>query len=108
MLGIIAKASVMAGRTGLKLQQYAPEMMIGSGLAAVVGSGVMCCKATLKVDKILSDEHEVIGKINKAKELKDSGEDIDYSDDDYKKDLTLVYSRMVWKMNPTLSKPPVP
>ena len=98
MLGIVTKVGVMAGRTGLKVQQYSPEIFIGAGLAGVVGSGVMCCKATLKVDKVLSDEHEVIGKIKKAKELKDSGEDIDYSDDDYKKDLTLVYSRMMWKL----------
>lgn len=98
MIGIVTKVGVMAGRTGLKVQQFAPEILIGSGIAGVVASGVMCCKATLKVEKILSDDRELIGKINKVKELKDSGEDIDYSDQDYKKDLTIAYSRAAWKM----------
>ena len=44
-------------RLGLKLKQYAPEILMGVGVVAVVGVAVTAIRATLKVEEVL-DHHE--------------------------------------------------
>lgn len=45
------------GRAMLLLQKYSPQILTGLGIAAGVGSGILACRATLKVNDVL-DEHE--------------------------------------------------
>lgn len=101
-LDILTKAGTLMGRTGLKLQKSSPEILIGVGIAALIGGGVVACKATLKVDDILSEANEELDKIHEVKEYVESGEDLpdnqEYSDFDYKKDLVTVYSQTAFKM----------
>ena len=101
-LDVIGKIGMVAGRTGLKLQKVSPEILIGVGIAAVVSGGVLACKATLKVDDILDETKEDLDKIHAVKDAVDSGEELPdgetYSDKDYAKDLTTVYSRAAMGM----------
>jgi len=83
----------VAGRSTLVLKKYSPEILLVVGVAGIVGSTVMACKATLKVDEVL-DEHAA--KTDKLSECwsKVENEDIsldEYSEKDHQKDLTVVY-----------------
>ena len=99
---LINKTGMMMGRTGLKVRKAAPEILIGVGIASVVGGGILACKSTLKVDEIIDSAKEDIDKIHKVKEIVESGEELPdgqtYTDNDYRKDLTVVYSRTAGRM----------
>lgn len=86
----LAKAT---GRTGLLIKKHSPEILLVVGIAGVVGSAVLACGATLKVEKVLSEHKEKLDKIRDAWE-KVENEEIsyeDYTDQDHKKDLVITY-----------------
>lgn len=76
-----------AGRAGLVLRKYSPEILMGTGVVGIVTSTVLACRATLKVDSVLIEAEEKKDKIEAAKEK--FGEE-KYSEADYKKDLQIV------------------
>lgn len=75
-------------RTGLKIRKHSPEILMFAGVAGIVTSGVMACKATLKVEGILTEAKQKIDAINEVKE--DHIEDGEYAEKDYKKAMTLA------------------
>lgn len=48
------------GRTGLILQKYSPQILTGVGIVAGVGSTVLACRATLKLDATLDKAEKKI------------------------------------------------
>lgn len=85
-----------AGRSGLLLKKYSPEILIGTGIVGTVVSGVMACRATLKVGEVQTKAQQALEKIKLAKEGVDSLKDRAkakalYTEKDYKKDLTMVH-----------------
>lgn len=90
---IIGKATRLVNRAGLKVKKYSPELLIGVGVVGVVAGAVMACKATLKVNEVLEQPKEDIEKIHIAHEtgVTDAGET--YTEDDYKKDTAIVYTK---------------
>ena len=90
-LAIVKSMSLFANRSLLKARKHSPEILLIVGLAGVVSSAIMACKATTKASDILEDmkeKREVIHECEANQQLIDSGE---YSEEDAKKDLTLVY-----------------
>lgn len=83
-------------RFGLKVKKYSPEILIGVGIVGTVASGVMACKATLKVSDILDDTKDTIDKINSTKEDPKHAEV--YSEEDAKKDLAITYTQTAVKL----------
>lgn len=83
-------------RLGMKVKKYSPEILVGAGIVGVVASGVMACKATLKVSDVLDDAKDTIDKINKCKE--DPKYDEKYSEEDAKKDLAITYTQTAVKL----------
>ena len=73
----------------LKLEKYSPEILMVAGITGAVGSTVLACKATLKVDEVLEEHKEVIEKVHTTVE----DESIEYSEEDAKSDLTKIYVR---------------
>ena len=72
-----------------KLQKHSPEILIVVGVAGAITSTVMACRATLKVNDILTESNETVNKIKETasnEEYKDV-----YSEEDKKKDLTICY-----------------
>jgi hypothetical protein len=71
-------------RNALLAQKASPEILFGVGVIGVIGSTVLACRATLKVDTVLDEAKE---KLEKAKTL----EHEDYSEKDRSRDISLVY-----------------
>lgn len=76
-----------AGRTGLVLKKYSPEILVGVGVVGIVGATILCCKATLKVEGILEEHKQTVDKIHTAIEVIPE----DYTEQDKKKDLTITF-----------------
>lgn len=74
---------------GLQVKKHSPEILMVAGIVGTVTSAVLACKATLKVNNILEEKKETVENIHKCLEDKD----IDYTEEDSKKDLTILYSQ---------------
>ena len=86
---IMLKASRMFNKAGLQIKKHSPEILMVAGIAGTVASTIMACKATTKIDKILEDKNYKVEKIHEAVD----SEVIDYTVEDSKKDLTIVYAQ---------------
>lgn len=71
-------------RTTLLASKSSPEVLLAAGIVGMVGSTVLACRATLKMDAVLEDTKE---KLNTAKTL----EHRDYSERDRSRDVSLIY-----------------
>lgn len=76
---------------GFKAKKYSPEIMVIAGVAGVVASTVMACKATTKVNEILDDTKDQVEKVHKVIEDESIPEE-EYSVEDSKKDLAIIYT----------------
>ena len=85
---LFAKISNKAGMIGLRAKKYSPEILVVAGVIGTVASAVMACKATLKVNDILDETKETVEKIHECENRTDL---VEYTPEDAKKDLTLVY-----------------
>lgn len=74
---------------GLQVKKHSPEILMVAGIVGTVTSAVLACKATLKVNDILEEKKETVENIHKCLEDKD----IEYTEEDSKKDLTILYSQ---------------
>jgi len=76
--------SQRVARTTLLAQKSSPEVLLAAGIIGMVGSTVLACRATLKMDTVLNDTKE---KLDTAKTL----EHPDYSERDRQRDVSLIY-----------------
>lgn len=72
------------GRNSLLLQKSSPQVLFGAGIVGVVGSTVLACRATLKMDEILNEGRD---KLEMARNL----DHPEYSEKDRSRDISLVY-----------------
>jgi hypothetical protein len=98
LLNIKNTITLAAGRGGFILRKYSPEILMTVGIAGVITSTVMACKATLKADGVIEKAKEKIDKIHYAHEnlnevTDKDGEQIQYTEEDYKKDMAIVYTQ---------------
>lgn len=81
-------------KTKFQLKKHSPEILVVAGVAGVVTSAVMACKATLKVNDILEETKETVDRIHHGVENKSITKDGQvYTEELAKKDLTLVYAQ---------------
>lgn len=77
------------------LKKKAPDILIGAGIGGVITGTVMACKATMHSSEIVEEHKEKLKDINEKKELGmtdiTSGIPCEYTEKDYKKDLTVTY-----------------
>lgn len=86
-------------RVGFKFKKHSPEILVGAGIVGVVGSAVMACKATTKLDEVLEEPKEKIEKIHELMENPDMvPEGKEYTEEDGKKDLTIMYTQSAVKV----------
>lgn len=78
-------------RAALKIRKHSPEILVASGIVGVVTSTVMACKATTKIDEVLTESKEHVEMTKKY--VEDNGFTEKYTENDYKKDLTIMYTQ---------------
>lgn len=89
---IFQKASIEIKKIGFGLKKRSPEIAIVAGTVGIVGTIVLACRATLKVEKILNESKETLEKIEEMASRDISNEsNVEYSEDDKRKDTVLVY-----------------
>lgn len=82
-------------------KKHSPEILLAAGIVGGIASAIIACKATTKVNDILSDTKEQIETIHAAldepetlgKGVKEALEKDGYCEEDSKKDLAIVYAQ---------------
>lgn len=79
-------------RVNFKIKKHSPEILLIAGVVGVVTSAVMACKATTKVNDIMEDAKYSVDTIHDGV---NKGEILgkEYTEEDGKKDLTIVYAQ---------------
>lgn len=86
---IVKSMNGFLSKTSFQLKKHSPEILVVAGVIGVVTSAVMACKATTKVGEILDKAKEDVEAIHKCEE--DESVKDQYSSEDAKKDLAIVY-----------------
>jgi hypothetical protein len=86
------KASRLINNAGLQIKKHSPEILMVVGIAGTVASTVLACKATTKINQILDETKQATDIIHAGME---SGKvnNVEYTVEDGKKDLTIVYAQ---------------
>lgn len=86
---LMTKASRLLGNVSLQFRKHSPEILMVAGVVGTVASTVLACKATLKVNEVLEEKRKTIDAIHTCLE----NETIEYTEEDSKKDLTMLYAQ---------------
>ena len=78
-------------RNVLIAQKNSPGLLLGTGIVGMVGSTVLACRATLKMNEVLEQAQS---NLDIAKRLNH----VDYSERDRQKDITLIYFQTTVKI----------
>lgn len=90
---IISSLSRTVKMTGFKVKKHSPEILVAAGIVGTITSTVMACKATTKAGDIVDDHHEKMEQINQVSLMAKEDETVDYTEQDLKKDTTIVYTQ---------------
>lgn len=75
----------------LVAQKNSPTILFGAGVVGMLGSTVLACRATLKVEEVLAKTRDDLSMANNM-------EHPEYSADDRKKDVAIIYTRSAVKL----------
>lgn len=98
------KVSVFGGKTKLKVEKHAPEILLGIGLVSLAGTVITACRATLKADNVLTEHNNKVNDINQAYEIAQSGEldtegkPYEYDEELYRRDLVIQRTKTAVEM----------
>ena len=88
---LMSKMTRSFSKAGFMLKKHSPEILVVGGIVGGVTSAVMACKATTKLSGILEESKEQIDTIHDF--VEDHGFTEEYTEQDSKKDLALVYAQ---------------
>jgi hypothetical protein len=74
-------------------QKNSPEVLLVAGAVSMVGSTVLACRATLKMDEVLEKAKHDISKAHQAFEVAKDMEDTEYTEQDRQRDIAIIYYR---------------
>lgn len=92
----VNKVTRSVHKIGYKIKKHSPEILVAAGVVGTVTSTVMACKATTKLSGILEESKEQVEQINAY--VEENGYSEKYSEEDQKKDLTIVYTQSTVKV----------
>lgn len=83
----------------LLAKKHSPTILFGAGVASMVGSTVLACRATLKLETTLDKIENEKKNHDNAKHAADSGDtDQSYPDREYKRDIAIISVRGVGRI----------
>lgn len=85
------KVSRSVNRLGMTIRKHSPEILLVTGVVGVAATTVVACKATTKLDKVLAKNKANVDQIKDY--VAENGYSEEYTEQDYKKDLTIVYTK---------------
>ena len=88
---IMKSVGLTFNKIGFQIQKKSPELLVAAGIAGVVVSAVMACKATIKASEVAEETKDTIDEIHEIEEQGVTRAGNAYSADDAKKDLTTAY-----------------
>jgi hypothetical protein len=77
------------GQGSLAAQENSPKILFGVGIVSMVGSTVVACRATLKLEEVLDRTRDDLAKANAVREMHPN----DYSEKEREKDRAVIYAR---------------
>lgn len=86
---IATNASRFFNRALLTLKKQSPEILLAVGIVGTVASTVLACRASTKVSQLMDNTKKEIEQIHQCSETMPE----EYSLEDKKKDLTIVYAK---------------
>lgn len=81
---LVNKTAAVFNRAKFRVEKYSPEILMAAGIAGIVVSAVMACRATTKISGILEKTKEDVDTIHNC-----TAEG--YTPEDMKKDLAITY-----------------
>lgn len=78
-------------KVGFTLKKHSPEILVVAGTVGVVASTVLACKATTKLSTVLEKSKNDVETIHAY--VDDNGFSEEYTEEDSKKDLAIVYTK---------------
>ena len=86
---IISKATRLLSSAQYQVKKHSPEILMVAGIAGTVVGTVLACKATTKVSEIIEEKNKAVEDVHTCLEDKE----IEYTEGDSKKDLTIIYAQ---------------
>lgn len=83
------KATRLISGAQYQIKKHSPEILLVAGLAGTVIGTILACKATTKVNQIMEDKEKALKDVHTCLE----DETIDYTEEDSKKDTTIIYTQ---------------
>lgn len=90
---LVTSATRAFNKVGFQLKKHSPEILAVTGVIGTVTSVVLACKSTLKVNAVLDETKTNIEKVHTAKETGFTESGVEYSAEDSKKDLAIIYAQ---------------
>ena len=76
------------GTSTLALKQHSPTLFFAGGVAGIIGTTVLACRATLKLEETLDENRSTLNEVKHFQDTK-------YSEEDRKQDTVILYIRSV-------------
>ena len=86
---IINKATRLLSSTQYQVKKHSPEILMVAGIAGTIVGTVLACKATTKVSEIIEEKNKNVEDVHTFLEEKPN----EYTEEDSKKDLTIIYAQ---------------
>lgn len=88
----------------LQVKKHSPEILLVTGIVAGGAALVAACRATTKIESVLAETKGNVAQVHECAEageiaIQDGNEirTVEYTEEDSKKDLTIIYARTAWK-----------
>lgn len=85
------------GRVVLQTKKHSPHILFAGGIIGIIGSTFLACRATLKLEETIDEIKQDIKEIETMKFQSERNNSL-YSEQDYYRDLTYVYTKSAIKI----------
>ena len=86
---IINKSTRLLSSTKYQIKKHSPEILMIAGITGTIVGTVLACKATTKVSEIMEEKNKLVEDVHTC--LNDK--EIEYTEEDSKRDLTIIYAQ---------------